>query len=295
MKVYLELPQRSRGLQRVYDALVLSAPEGVLITSHRSEADIVVLHVIGRNDQVRLAAERATAGGQQYVVIQYAFRSTMRPSASAWIDIWQGAKFVWSYYDLPQECAVDNESTRFEFYDAPLGCDATMFKPLPSRDIGEGHRIYTAGVISQSWLTEGTREVVEAANVIGGSCWHAGASLGRSDVISYVDISDETLRQRYANTRFVPCLRRVEGFEQPAVEALLCGARPILFDRAHYRRWFDGHAHFIPEGSREQVVQSLVDIFGGPRWEVDPEERRQIADKFSWPKITAGFWERALA
>lgn len=292
MKVYLELPQRSRGLQRVYDALVSLAPAGVLVTPYRSEADLVVLHVIGRNDQVRLAAQQAQAAGQQYAVIQYAFRSTMRPNASAWLDIWQGSKFVWSYYDLSQACAVDGESTRFSFYDAPLGCDPEQF-PNYEWEPRASNRL--VGVVSQSWLTEGTREVASAAQRAGWQAWHLGPALGREEIESWTDVGEQTVRNLYNNASLVAALRRVEGFEQPAVEALLCGARPILFDRAHYRRWFDGHAHFIPEGDRDQVVTALVEIFNGPRWSVTRDERRQIIEKFSWPKIAAGFWERALA
>lgn len=289
VKVYLELPQPSRGLQRVKDALIRYAPNGVDIVTDRDGADLVILHVIGRNDQVRAAAQAA----KRYAVIQYCLRSTMRPSTSAWLDIWQNAKLVWSYYDLPHLCAVDGEPAYgFQFYGAPLGSDQTQFRPPAHED----YRSMKVGVLSQSWLTEGVKEVVGAAKRVGATAWHVGPILNRGDVISVDNISDRHLRDYYIQTQFVACLRRVEGFEQPAVEALLCGARPILFDRAHYRRWFDGHAYFIPEGPREDVLESLVALFKAPRhWEVGKVEHAEIAAKFNWEPIIDGFGERALA
>ena len=85
-------------------------------------------------------------------------------------------------------------------------------------------------------------------------------------------------------------LRRIEGFELPAAEGLLCGARPIMFDRPHYRDWFNKWAIFIPEGNREEVLQSLIDVFQQEYRPVTLEEIAEARQLFDWQSIINGFW-----
>ena len=96
----------------------------------------------------------------------------------------------------------------------------------------------------------------------------------------------------YRSCDFGSGLHRIEGFEFPVLEGLLCGARPICFDLPCYRAWFDGLAEFIPEDLN--VVENLVKLFiKGPR-PVTEKEKAIVKKRFNWQKICKGFWSKAL-
>ena len=79
------------------------------------------------------------------------------------------------------------------------------------------------------------------------------------------------------------------------IEGALCGARPIVFDRPHYRKWFEEFAVFIPEGSRDQVIDSLHKIFEGMAVPMTTAEKGIILERFNWSRIINSFWKEALA
>src|SRR5207253_7002977 len=114
-------------------------------------------------------------------------------------------------------------------------------------------------------------------------------------VACYSGLSDIQLATLYAQCHYVSGLRRIEGFELPAAEGLLCGARPILFDRDHYRNWYGSLAEYITESDRPGVVAQLVDLFGRQVRTVTADERNEAVRRFHWPTILNGFWERCLA
>jgi hypothetical protein len=290
----------SQALGRVVDALARYAPAGVEVVDDARAADVVVLHVVGRRDRIRAAAEQFTRQGKRYAIIQYCLRSTLRPSTADWVDIWRGAALVWSYYDLPALCAEDGVCAPFEFYHAPLGVDSGVFHPMPAPDSnsrGPALRSFVICTHGPSRLTESVREAVYAARRIGERVFHLGPDLRQGpDVICRMGMDDPTLARRYSACEFVAGLRRVEGFELPAAEGLLCMTRPVMFDRPHYRQWFDGLAEFIPERPREEVVDSLEAVFlrRGAR-PVTQGEWIRAADRFDWRSIIGGFWERCTA
>lgn len=294
MKVYLR-PQAglSRAMDRVANALTRYAPGHVTVTTNRDEADLVVLHVIGYPETQR-AVEQAQARGQKYVIIQYCLRTTQRPSPSSWLPLWTEAALVWSYYDLEafvrQECAFAEDT--INWYCSPLGADSATFVPINEPKL---YTILTSGYVAE---TEGVLEAARAVARVGGRHFHLGPNLHlRTDSRTEYElgITDSDLARRYSQSHFVAGLRRVEGFELPAAEGLLCGARPIMFDRPHYRRWFDGLAVFINEGSPDEVTDELTQIFQRGADPVTPEERMEAAERFSWQRITNGFWERLCA
>ncbi len=281
------LPQPDRALSRVVRALQSTAPPGVRCVEKPKDADLVVVHVIGRRQQIEAQIRTLRASGQRYAVIQYVLRSSMEPHCSAWVDIWRGAETVWSYLDLSAACAADHVSTAFRFYHAPLGADASVFHL--DRSVPQTAALTTCG---RDWLTESVREGVLAAQGLGLSVQHLGSSLRRPGVACSVDVSDHEVAQLYQRSRYVSGLRRIEGFELPAAEGLLCGARPLLFDQPHYRRWYGDWAVYIPEGPRPQVQASIADVLAGPYRSVTSEERDAAAAWFSWERVCLGFWEQ---
>lgn len=308
MKVHIALPPvESHSFRRIDTALKRYAPMGVTFVEDEARADLVVFLVIGYPETVA-GIERVQSRGQKYAMLQACMRSTQRPSTKDWEPLWQGAACVWSYYDLRRLAAEDArlascdgpedvraliESTFLRgvnFYYAPLGCDAAVF-----RNTGEHQRftMFTSGYIPES---EGVLEAVEAARRVDATVIHLGPPDDRygPHVTTALGISDQKLAQRYSESAFVAGLRRCEGFEFPAVEGLLCGARPIMFDAPHYRQWFDGFAEFIPERDFETVVNALERLFRAGARPVTTEEREAAVERFNWRTIVGGFWDRLV-
>lgn len=290
MNVHLKAPiTGSRALDRVIAALTQHAPAGVTFTDEVS-ADLVVFHVVGRRDQV-IRQVHALHPSQRYAVIQYCVRSTQRPNTTDWASFWESSALVWSYYDLNALCAEDHVDSRFPFYHAPLGVDASVFT-----DHG-ALRPFIIASSGRAWTNESVRECVLAAQEVDRWSFHLGQPLSRAPrraVVCETGISDAQLAYRYNQCAYVSGLRRGEGFELPAAEGLLCGARPVLFDRPHYRQWFGEWADYIPEASRPDVIKNLVALFQRPYRAVTAEERAGAAARFDWAPIIAGFWKRAL-
>lgn len=272
-----------RGMSRVVAALEKHAPGGIQIVTDAREADLVVLHVIGRGDQLTRAAESLRGNGQKYAVIQYAIRSTKAPRTSSWLPLWRNAELVWSYYDLPALCAEDGTRPDFPFYHSPLGTDFHA-ESGPKR-----YLIATSGL---SYLTESVRECVLAARGLGERVFHVGPELGIKGVECSNGMSDADLAEKYSQCEFVSGLRRIEGFEFPVIEGLACGTRPVCFDRPHYRQWFTGLADFIEERPREGVIESLSALFERGARPVTSEEKAIARERFDWRTIVSGFYSR---
>lgn len=292
-------PVRSRCLRRIADALTRYVPAGVEVTQDRVKADLVVLHVIGRQERMYREARQAVQRGQRYAVCQWVLRSSQKPSTEGWRALWAGAAVTWSYYDL-NAAIVQDEGTSwdlaraFRFYHAPLGVDTDVFHPT----VGPRPYVVAVAGCDRHYLkTESLREVSQAAASTGQAAWHLGPDLGLGHHVTDEEgMDDATLARRYSACRYVSGLRRTEGFEMPAAEGLLCGARPILFDRPDLRRWFAPWAVFISEHQRRSVViEYLANAFSRLPDPITTAEWAAAAERFSWERIVSGFWERCLA
>ena len=271
------------------DALERYAPDDVEIVEYRNDADLVVMHVIGRQDKTTGKARLLLENNQRYAMIQYCVRNTLRPHTSTWLPLWRDATLVWSYYDLEAWCAADWTPFDFSFYHAPLGVDSETFWPR------EEERKFIIGTSGHSAVIEGVREAAFATKRVGGTMFHLGRELNRgSDIVCQEGMDDNALADILSQCKFVAGLRRTEGFELMAAEGLMCGARPICFDRSHYRQWYAQWAEFIPEGSRDEVIDNLEALFREGVRPVTDEERRAAADLFDWQRVVEGFWKGCL-
>lgn len=292
MKVYLELPTESRGIRRVRDALVKYAPPSVEVVQRPQDADLEIIHVIGRHDSVKARIDALRVKNKPYAMIQYCLRSTMNPKVQDWIDMWKGATLVWSYYNLAEMYVQDYRETPdqlpFHFFYAPLGVDGEVFTDM---NFYADPPEFVIGASSQHALSESARECAFAAKEVGRKMFFLGHELRRGkDIVCETNLTDEELAQRYSECEFVSGLRRFEGFELPVVEGLLCGARPIVFDRPEMRHWFGEFAEFIPEESREKVIESLVKLFKKGANPVSEAEKAIARVRFNWDIIIRGFW-----
>jgi len=284
MKVYFANPGTALSVDRVVKALRGFLPIGTIKVDNIEEADLVVLHVAGRHDNQLRQAEKIKQAGAQYAVIQYALKSTRNPDPKEWLTLWNGAKVVWSYYDLSRY--IKN------LYHAPLGADPTFFYPQEAK---KDYLVGTLG-IENCYQTECFGEVHLAAYLAGGKVVHVGKLANENPIVDvHLTVDDDELCAIYNRCKWFSALRRKDGFEMTAVEALLCGTRPIMFGTENYRQWFDGLAEFIPEGrTPAEAVHSLTKIFKGKPSPVTDDEIKEAKKRFDWYTNITGFWERCL-
>ena len=288
MKIHNSIPpNKSKSSQRVIAALAHFAPKGIDIVDDLDKADMVIIHVVGRQDWLKRHIMQIN---KPFALIQYCIRSTMRPSTEGWLPLWKKANVVWSYLDLKALCVEDGQKPIFPFYHAPLGVDSKIFKPSKVT-----HKRFIIGTSGLSYMTESVREAMSAAQRRGEKVFHLGPTMGISNVVSANNISDRDLADYYRQCIYVSGLRRVEGFELPAAEGLCCGARPVLFDRPHYRKWYGDWAEYISEGDRLAVIDDLEKLFQSKRRSVARVEMKAAKRQFDWQTIAKGFWERCLA
>ena len=296
MRVFLQPPQESRGLQRIADALAKHAPPGIAITNTHAEADLVIIYAIGRRDRIAGQTYHLLERRKKYAIIQVCLRSTMSPRTEDWQGIWWNAKAVWSYYDLEQATEDDGgyPARLPNFLHAPLGVDSTVFYPNSVQ--GKIFAIATSGV---SRLQESVRECVIAAKESGlaeGEVFHVGKSAKWFDgQVTYSNgVDDRMLATYYSACHFVSGLRRKEGFELPAAEGLLCGARPVCFDSPDWRFNYKHWAEYIEETDRQGVIDQLVQLFKRGARPVTPHEIEEARHWFNWERVCGEFWARAL-
>jgi hypothetical protein len=268
----------SKAMHRVAYALAQYAPRGTSFTPEPREADIQFIHAIGLDCVNAIYAPK-------YVIIQYCL-NTSDGDFSAWKPLWDKAELVWSYYPIPggllTPLGVDQEFVNAPYYMYP-------------RDIG----VMTSGYVSGPGA-EAIEEVAIAAEDNKLTVKHLGPShpqgMARRKSVYWshiFNIEDYELARYYCRSRWVSGLRHVEGFELPILEGLVCGARPIVFDRPDMRRWYDGHAVFIPECSGKELIRILRGVFNNMPVSVSEEERTEIIQKFSWKPIIESVWQHA--
>lgn len=275
---------------RVARALETYAPPEISITARAEAADLVVLHTIGTDTWP--IAKALLEAGKSYAVMQYCLRSTQAPDTGRWLSFWANAAAVWTYYDLPEAMAEDGiEADGLPFYHAPLGAEPEIF--YPTITALQRYGILTSGYVAES---ECIAEATEAAARAGRQVFHLGPPMDchGPHVTQRLGISDGALQAAYARSDYVAGLRRCEGFEMPAAEGLLCGARPLMLDRPHYRAWFEPWATFVPEADYETTTAAIAAVLEeGPRPLTD-EEIEAATERFNWQPLVAGFWRRIL-
>lgn len=272
MRVYYEIHPSTLGrvMYRIRDALMARKPTGVLRA--RGEADVQVIDVIGPG------ALEFLGRGREYVIMQHCWTTSWR-GIDFWKPIWDKARLVVSYHDLPYD----------RYLRIPWGADFEFFRAQ--------ERVVKYGVMTTGYdeYQEAIVEPIAASNRFGWPGVQVGNPLSerRLWVDHRSDVSDDEMRRLYSQSAWVAAMRWGEGFELPAVEGLACGARPICFDTPGYRHWFGDHAVYVEE-RREGLVDRIAEAMGsGPR-PVSAEERTELEQTFGWNVIAKKFWEAVL-
>ncbi len=282
MKTYFEVGFPSWGVGRVAFQMAKYLPKEIEQAGDPGSAKFTVLHVIGRRDHMLNTAKKIIAEGNQYAVIQYALQSTRNPNPKEWLELWNHAKVVWSYYDL-------QKYTSHNFYHAPLAADPNVFYPMNI------DKKYIIGANGDDYARECVGEVRLAAWETQKRVAHVGNKLTDDPNVDYFkNITDDELRKVYNSCQWWASFRRKDGFEMPAVEAMMCGVRPIVFDTPNYKQWFNGLAEFVPEVDSEKLSVILKHMLKSEPKPLSPEEVIEVKNRFSWGKIIKGFWERCM-
>lgn len=284
MKAYVRSHIQAHSIQRISTALATYTPEDITIVNYPDMADLVVHLVVGVGNFHAIPIDRLiddeVRHGQRYAIVQCCLMSTEEKTPDFWKALWESAEVVWSYLDLRTFAPTYN----FHFYHAPLGAESAIFT---RRGVPRDITMLTTGFVADS---ECVQEVSDAVQRVGGRHVHVGPDfhLGPHST-AVIGLSDYELAILYARSQFVAGLRRDEGFELPAAEGLLCGARPIMFDAPHYRQWFDGLAEFVPE-DRASVVTHAIETILRRGGEVTADESRRAVNRYNWRTIIEGFW-----
>ena len=289
MKVFLNNTIEDKAIDRIADALRKYIPEGMELVQSEDEAELVIIYAFGLRRGVKHHTERLLKAGKKYAIVQICIRNTPNPKTEDWLPIWQKAQLVWSYFDLNRYCVEDGNLGNFNFYFAPLGVNSEIFQQT-----GE-LKDYIVASSGHGFSRESMREIVLAAREVNRRVFHIGQAMEVGRDIDYSNgMSDADLAKSLSRCSFVAGLRRTEGFELPVIEGLLCGARPICFDKPHYRTWFASLPEYIPEGTDEEVIQSLVKIFKEPVRPVTKDEKDYVKAFFNWKAVAEGFWRKLI-
>ena len=275
---------KSFALFRIVSAFRDYSPPSINIVNNQEEADLVLVHVYGRINQVKKRIALLKQQNKQYAIIQYTLRHSLNPNTVDWLDIWRDSGGVWSYLNLLEMVKQDGEDFSFNFYYAPLGVDRKLFYPL------DNDHYYQAMSVGTNYMTEGVRETVLASNDIGKRSVHVGIKIENPNVDSFVGIDSETFTRLLNKCSYTVGLRRGEGFEMHCAEALVCGVRPILFDAPHYCAWYNNLGLFVQENSREILIDDLKNIFSGEEHPVTKDEIQEAQYRFDWSNLITGFW-----
>lgn len=291
----------SRAIERIGAALTRFAPADLEVVRPESltkerrfvegeaDADLLVMYCNGFRNRYQSQAVRCLTRGQRYAIVQVALRTTRHPNTEQWRELWRHAAIVWTYYPLGVWIGEDGGAAiDFNLYRSPLGVDATVFVPPSDPKAPRPFTVCTSGFRRNQ---EGVEECDLAAKAIGGRVFQLGPIYSMESPTTFMtDISDHELARMYGQCQFVSGLRRHEGFELPAAEGLLCGARPLLFDRVHYRDWFSPWGIFIREESASIVARALQHVFQFGPQPIAAEERANAVKLFDWRSIVGGFW-----
>lgn len=286
MRVFAEPDRADFAIHRVVNAIKKYAPSVVEFVETEKAADLVILYAYGFRRHTKYHIDRLREKGKKSAIIQLSIKSTPNPKTKDWIYIWRKAELVWSYLNLSELCNEEGVEANFNFYYAPLGVDAEVFKETKSK-----RKFIIAGTgTGRRHSNECKNEIISAANSLGKKVFQLGNGESSKTIIYSNRMDDKKLTKYLSLCEFVSGLHRVEGFELPVIEGLLCGARPICFDQPHYRAWFNDFAEFIPED--ENVVKSVGKIFMKGARPVTDKEKKYVENHFNWEAITKGFWNR---
>ena len=262
-----------RAIHRLADALEKYAPPEVEIVTDVKKADLQICHIIGVNC---LRGRKV----DDHVLFMHCY---LTAGHMDWPSEWRKARKVFSCYDLPALSGTQMSN----FVQTPLGYDPSVFRPEPR--LPKRYLCLMTGYVAWSEYLD---MVYQACRLVGGDVIHVGAHFGWGSCYRHREnVSDQEMRDLYAQSRFVAAMRITEGFELVGLEGLACGTPAIYLDMSCYRRWFDGvpGVVWVKPQAEADVITQLVRVF---RHGFDGEVR---PPNFTWESIAKNMWSEILS
>jgi hypothetical protein len=273
MKIY---EYRNESWGKVFDKISTAfhkhAPSDVEWVDTVEESDIQMIHIIGPGE-VEVIEKSPNRILIQQCYFTAGYKDVDYPS------YWKDSLLTMSFHNLPDYTDVD-----FEFYRTAWGADPSLYRFLNRgpREI----KAFTTGHVAK---TESIDEVHSAIREVGKTLYHTGENFSWKNGYRHLDyMSESRLVYLLNSVQYVPCLRKIEGFELMGIEGLMCGARPIVFDLPTYD-FYKGHAEII---STKNIEDQLVEIFSREPRPVTDKEYQEILEKFSWKNIISKIFTR---
>ena len=258
--------------------IIRYAPGDVVFVDEPDTADLQLVDITRLSDAEHIQCKN-------YIAHFHCHGEWSEENIKDYKDIFDKAVMVYTHLDVK---GFDN------LVRGPWGTDPFKFYYVKEAESLRIRTILNTGEIPQ---TEGIAECVKACEIIGGQLLHVGPNLGyRSAAYQFANnLTIDQMRSAYHTVRYVSGLRRVEGFEKPVIEGLLCGAKPICFDTPLYRYWYDGLARFVKEGTFQETTDDITKIFQEPYKAVTDEEREKALKKFSWKNVAKTYWNSVMS
>jgi len=179
--------------------------------------------------------------------------------------------------------------TRMNWHLQPLGVDPHRFTCGPPWD-ERAYDIYTWGYVAE---TEYIDAIHRACNIAGKVQLHSGRNFGWAPPHYHYEPPlpprDCGVAERYRACRYANAMRAPYGFELAALEATLCGARPICLDLPCYRHWFGDLPSYVTPG--EGAVERIAEILQEDR-PTRLKERQWVWNTYNWDRVAGLFWRR---
>lgn len=275
-KVYeFRRPVWGVAFTRISDALHKFAPRHVTWTTFE-ECDISLVHVVGGAEEQ--IVQRSLEARKKLVIFQHCYLTARMD----WEQYFNDCHLVVSYQDLTQF-----SKARYNFLRTPWGFDPDEFYRI---SLPRCHDIFTTGHIAS---TECIDKVWEACKQVQATLHHTGHDFGWSSNYSHHSYMADPLDFcRFLNqVQYVTCLRVVEGFEMLGVEALACGARPIV-PRLPCYDWYEGHAYRICMSG--DITGQVAQLLSEPPRPIGRDESAEITRRFAWNGIVPHVFEHIL-
>ena len=299
---------------RICGAMRRFAPAWVEWVASPRLADVEIIHV---DEASKFSLHRARTylkrGAKSLVIIQHSLGFTNERLNPNLVKAWSGALFVATWQDL-NSYHQSSSARSFEVLELPWGANPDKFRPP-----GESGRARQDHVVAVSTFHdhESMEELLIAAAHTNVRVRHIGAetakfcnctsiwssqpactpraSLGGKAACSWHDalgrLSDAALVHELQTAKWASALRKFEGFEMVGIEALFCGARPLVYDLPSYR-WDSKYALVVSSLLVPgQFFSEVTEYFKAVPSPVSEEELASLRSTFSWDSIMARFFE----
>lgn len=255
-------PDFGKAFKRISSAFHRYSPNNIEWVE--TNQDVTLVHVVG-GAEIHFLEEF-----DNLIIVQHCYLTTDYQNIP-WETYWKKAILNIAFRDLREVSSSD-----INFCHTPWGADTHTFYNIEStvRDID----VFSTGHVAS---TEHLDTLFHACEATAKMMYHTGENFKYNrNHYRYMPYMDDLAYRNILNrSRYVSCLREVEGFEMAGVEGLLCGAVPIVPNLPTYS-WYKGYGVFVDMDG--DVQAQLQEILMSPPPKVDFASARET---FGWEKI----------